>query len=111
MLSQHTNERVNMNHHSATIIAHHLTGEANFPLTEKSGFYGLHHYDPNPAPSPLPGLPVLLAVEPLDLKVGVEVEDNALRGLWRRDDPVAVLVWGVLQRIARGGDITGLAGI
>lgn len=105
MLSQHTNERVNMNHHSATIIAHHLTGGANFPLKEKSGFYGLHHYDPNPTP------PVLLAVEPLDLKVRVEVEDDALRGLWRRNDPVAVLVWGVLQRITRGGDITGLAGI
>lgn len=60
---------------------------------------------------PLPGLPVLLAVEPLDLKVRVEVEDDALRGLWRCDDPVAVLVWGVLQRITRGGDITGLAGI
>lgn len=55
--------------------------------------------------------PVLLAVQPLDLKVRVEVEDDALRGLRCRDDPVAVLVRRVLQRITGGGDVTGLAGI
>lgn len=55
--------------------------------------------------------PVLLAVEPLDLEVGVEVEDDALRGLRRLYDPVAVLVGRVLQRIARGGDVTGFARI
>lgn len=41
----------------------------------------------------------------------VEVEDDALRGLRRRDDPVAVLVRRVLQRITWGGDVTRLAGI
>lgn len=42
---------------------------------------------------------VLLAVEPLNLEVRVEVEDDALRGLRRLDDPVAVLMRRVLQRI------------
>lgn len=54
---------------------------------------------------------VLLAVQPLYLKVWVEVEDDALRRLRRRDDPVTVLVRRVLQRITGGGDVTGLAGI
>jgi len=54
---------------------------------------------------------ILLAVEPLDLKVRVEVEGDALRGLGRCDGPVAVLVRGVLQRITRGSDVTGHGGI
>lgn len=54
---------------------------------------------------------LLLAVQPLDLEVWVEVEDDALRRLRRRDDPVAVLVRRVLQGIARGGDVARLAGI
>lgn len=58
-----------------------------------------------------PPVPVLLAVQPFDLKVGVEVEDNALRGLRRRDDPVTVLVRRVLQGITGGSDVAGLAGI
>lgn len=58
-----------------------------------------------------PPRPVLLAVQPLDLKVWVEVEDDALRGLRRRDDPVTVLVRRVLQRITWGGDVTRLAGV
>lgn len=70
---------------------------------------------PSPPPlqkkPPTRPLPVLLAVQPLDLKVGVEVEDDALRGLRRRDDPVAVLVGRVLQRITGGGDVARLAGI
>lgn len=41
----------------------------------------------------------------------IEVEDDALRGLRRRDDPVAVLVRRVLQGITGGGDVTGLAGV
>lgn len=68
----------------------------------------LHYYDTTP-PSNLS--PVLLAVQPLDLKVRVEVEDDALRRLRRRDDPVTVLVRRVLQRITGGGDVAGLAGI
>lgn len=53
----------------------------------------------------------LLAVQPLDLKVRVEVEDDALRRLRRCDDPVAVLVRRVLQRVTWGGDVARLGGI
>lgn len=41
----------------------------------------------------------------------VEVEDDALRRLRRRDDPAAVLVRRVLQRVAGGGDVAGVAGV
>lgn len=41
----------------------------------------------------------------------VEVEDDALQGLGRRDDPAAVLVRRVLQWVARGGDVAGFTGI
>lgn len=41
----------------------------------------------------------------------VEVEDDALRCLRRRDDPAAVLVRRVLQRVARGRDVAGVAGV
>lgn len=41
----------------------------------------------------------------------VEVENDALRRLRRRDDPVAVLVGRVLQGVTRGGDVARLAGV
>lgn len=81
MFVQHTNENVNPNHHSD----HRLR--------------------------PLDPLPISLAIQPLDLEVGVEVEDDALRGLRRRDDPVTILVRRVLQRVTGGSDVAGLAGI
>lgn len=55
--------------------------------------------------------PVLLAVQPLDLEVRVEVEDDALRWFRCCDDPVAVLVRRVLQGVARRGDVARLAGV
>lgn len=87
MFVQHTNENVNPNQNSDRLM---------------------HHQTPTP-PHHLPPLPILLAVQPLDFEMGVEVEDDALRGLWCRDDPVTVLVRRVLQRIPRGSDVTGLA--
>lgn len=54
---------------------------------------------------------VLLAVQPLYLKVWVEVEDDALRRLRRGDDPAAALVRRVLQRVAGRGDVAGVAGV
>lgn len=46
-----------------------------------------------------PLLLILLAVQPFDLKVRVEVEDDPLGGFRRLDDPVAVLMRRVLQGI------------
>lgn len=86
MFVLHTNENVNPNQNPGWLM-HHQT----------------------PVPPHFPPLPILLAVQPLDFEVGVEVEDDALRGLWCRDDPVTVLVRRVLQRIPRGSDVTGLA--
>lgn len=41
----------------------------------------------------------------------VEVEDDPLRRLRRRDDPVAVLMRWILQGVTRGGDVACLAGV
>lgn len=103
MLLQHANESVSTNHHhSAGIIIHHqLLLVKVMSLWQKRALYRLHYYD----------MTVLLAVQSLDLKVRVEVEDNALWGLRRCDDPVTVLVRWVLEWIARGGDVSRLAGI
>lgn len=92
MLPQSTNEDVNTNCHSARIIIEHKVSHITFMTFAAY-------------------VPILLAVQPLDLKVWVEVEDDALRGLRCRDDPVTVLVWRVLQRVTGGGDVTRLAGI
>lgn len=66
-------------------------------------------------PASLPQHPTRLfllpAVQLLDLKVRVEVEDDALRRLGGCDDPATVLVRRVLQWVARGGDVTGVAGV
>lgn len=51
------------------------------------------------------------AVQLLDLKVRVEVEDDALRRLGGRDDPAAVLIGRILVRVAGGGDVSGVAGV
>lgn len=47
----------------------------------------------------------------LDFKVRVEVEDNLLVGLRSIDDPLAVLVGGVVIRVAWGGDVPGVLGV
>lgn len=51
------------------------------------------------------------AVQFLDLKVWVEVEDDALRGLGRRDDPAAVLVGWILQWVSGSGDVASVSGV
>lgn len=53
----------------------------------------------------------LPAVQLLNLKVRVEVKDDALRRLRRCDDPTAVLVGRVLQRVAGSRDVAGVTGI
>lgn len=100
---RHTNENVNTDLHSAEIIINHRT----VALVTTGTFT-----DISPALSiKPPPLPVLLAVQPLDLKVRIEVKDDALRRLRRCNDPVAVLVGRVLQGVTRGGDVARLAGI
>lgn len=56
-------------------------------------------------------IPPLPAVQFLDLKVWVEVEDNALRGLGGCDDPAAVLMGRIFQRVAGSGDVAGISGV
>lgn len=41
----------------------------------------------------------------------VEVEDDALGRFWSGDDPATVLMRRVLQRVAWGGDVPGVAGV
>lgn len=49
------------------------------------------------------------AIQFLYFKVGIEVEDNALRRLRGCDDPATVLMGGIFQRVARCGDVAGVA--
>lgn len=56
-------------------------------------------------------VPPLPAVQFLDLKVRVEVEDDALWGLGGCDDPAAALMGWVLQRVAGGGDVASGGGV
>lgn len=53
----------------------------------------------------------LPAVQLLYFKVRVEVEHNPLRTFWRGDDPAAILMGGILQRVAGGGDVACVCGI
>lgn len=53
----------------------------------------------------------LPAVQFLDLKVRVKVQDDALQGLWSCNDPAAVLVRRVLERVPGRGDVPSVAGI
>lgn len=46
-----------------------------------------------------------------DFEVRVEVEDNLLVGLRSIDDPLAVLVGGVVIGVAWGGDVPGVLGV
>lgn len=77
------------------------------PLKQPKSFNSLFFNSSNTHPSIL-SLP---AVQFLYLKVRVEVEDDALRRLRGCDDPATVLVRRVLQRVAGGGDVAGVAGI
>lgn len=56
-----------------------------------------------------PCAPSLPAVQLLYLKVRVEVENDALGRLGGRDDPAAVLMRRVLERVAGCGDVSGVA--
>lgn len=46
-----------------------------------------------------------------DFKVRVEVEDNLLVGFRGVDDPLAVLVGGVVIGVPWGGDVPGILGV
>lgn len=46
-----------------------------------------------------------------DFEVRVEVEDDLLVGLGGVDDPLAVLVGGVVIGVPRGGDVPGILGV
>lgn len=46
-----------------------------------------------------------------DFKVRVEVEDNLLIGFRGVDDPLAVLVGGVVIGVPRGGDVPSILGV
>lgn len=54
---------------------------------------------------------VILAIMLFDFEVRVEVEDNLLVGLRSVDDPLAVLVGGVVIGVAWGGDVPGVLGV
>jgi hypothetical protein len=47
----------------------------------------------------------------LNLEVRVEVEDNLLVGFRGVDNPLAVLVGGIVLGVARGGDVASIFGI
>lgn len=53
----------------------------------------------------------LLAVVLLDFKVRVEVEDNLLVGFGGVDDPLTVLVRGIVLGVTWGGDVARILGI
>lgn len=53
----------------------------------------------------------LLAVMFLDFKVRVEVEDNLLVGFRGVDNPLAVLVGGVVLGVTWGSDVSSIFGI
>lgn len=46
-----------------------------------------------------------------DFKVRVEVEDDLLVGFRGVDDPLAVLVGGVVVGVPWGGDVPGILGV
>jgi len=46
-----------------------------------------------------------------DFKVRVEVENNLLVGFRGIDDPLTVLVGGVVVGVPRGGDVPGILGV
>lgn len=54
---------------------------------------------------------LLLAVVLLNFKVRVEVENNLLVGFRGVDDPLAVLVRGVVIGVPWGGDVPGILGV
>lgn len=60
---------------------------------------------------PLTSSPPLPAVQFLNFKVRVKVEDDALRSFGGCDDPAAVLMGRILQRVAGSGDVAGIGGI
>lgn len=60
---------------------------------------------------PLKSSPLLPAVQFLNFKVWVKVEDDALRGFRGCDDPAAVLMGWILQRVAGSGDVASIGGI
>lgn len=52
-----------------------------------------------------------LAVVLLDFKVRVEVEDNLLVGFGGVDNPLTVLVRGIVLGVTWGGDVASILGI
>lgn len=53
----------------------------------------------------------LLAVVFLDFKVRVEVENNLLVGFGGVDNPLTVLMGGIVLGVAWGSDVTSIFGI